>query len=176
LIFTGALDKSPFAPDFNFLGESLISFSSITLLIGLLLLFLSITSGSEEGLTGNPLDVVEGGLVGAGVVELKFKTGIVSTCSCGMSDRAPNGEGGSSLLVISTFSRTTSVTFVLTLKLDFALDMLLVTGFNCSDVFGGAVCVLGAEGGPLGCGGGAAGGSEGARGEGCILVPAMLGL
>jgi len=171
-----ALDKSPFAPDFNFLGESLISFSSITLLIGLLLLFLSITSGSVDSLTDNPLDVVEGGLVGAGVVELKFKTGIVSTCSCGMSDRTPNGEGGSSLLVISTFSRTTSVTFVLTLKLDFALDMLFVTGFNCSDVVGGTVCVLGAEEGPLGCGGGATGGSEGARGEGCILVPAMLGL
>lgn len=171
---TAALDNSPFAPDFNFLGESLISFSSITLLIGFLLLFLSIVSGALDGVADNPLDVVEGSFVGAGV-ELKFKTGIVSTFSCGISDRTLSGEGGGSLLIVSTFSRTDSVTFVLTLKLDLAFDKLLVTGFTCSEIFGGAVTVLETDDGPLGCGGGAAGGSAGARGS--ILVdPAMLGL
>jgi len=171
--FTVVLDNSPFAPDFNFLGESRISFSSITLLIGLLLLFLSITSGALDGVSDNPLDVVEGSLVGAGAgVELKFKTGIESTFNCGMSDRAPKGEGGGSLLLISTLPLTASVTLVLTLKLDFAFDMLLVTGFDCSDILGGTVSELGTDG----CGGGAAGVSDGARGQGCILVPVMLGL
>lgn len=174
---TTALDNSPFAPDFIFLGESLFSFSSITLfLIGLLLLFLSIVSGALDGVADNPLDVVEGSFVGAGV-ELKFKTGIVSTFSCGISDRTLSGEGGGSLLIVSTFSRTDSVTLVLTLKLDFAFDKLLVTGFTCSEIFAGAVTVLETDDGPLGCGGGAIGGSAGARGDACILfVPAMLGL
>lgn len=81
------------------------------------------------------------------------------------------------MLLISAFCRAASVTLVLTLKLDFTFDMVLDTGFICSEIIGGAVHVLEVGGGPLGGGAGAAGGSDGARGEGCILCdPAMLGL
>merc|ERR1719312_1704481 len=50
-----------------------------------------------------PLDVVGGGLIGGTRVALKFKSGIVSTFSLGISDKTPRGEGGSSLLLISAF-------------------------------------------------------------------------
>jgi hypothetical protein len=78
--FTGSVEIPLPAPDFCFLGESHLSFSSITLFKGHLLLFLSIISGdSLEGRIGNPLVVLGGGLV-AEVVE-KLRTGIVSTWS-----------------------------------------------------------------------------------------------
>jgi len=134
-------------------------------------LFLSIISGdSLEGRIDKPLVVVGGGLV-AEAVE-KLRTGIVSTCSWGTPDNPPGGEGGASVLVRSALWRAVSVTFVFTLKLDFALVVLgsgsvLIGG--CSEGLGGAGHVLGAVAVPPDCVSGMLTGSVVGLGGGCVL-------
>jgi len=169
--FTASVEIPLPAPDFCFLGESHLSFSSITLFKGHLLLFLSSISGdSLEGRIDKPLVVVGGGLV-AEVVE-KLRTGIVSTWSWGSPDSPPGGEGGGSVLVRSALCRAVSVTFVFTLKLDFALVVLgsgsvLIGG--CSEGLGGAGHVLGAVAVPPDCVSGMLTGSVVGLGGGCVL-------
>jgi len=81
-------------------------------------LFLSIVSVILGDRAETPFEVVGG--LGAGV-EVKLKTGILSTLSWGNPPGKFGGEGGGSVLVRSTFCRADSVTLVLTLKLDLAL-------------------------------------------------------
>jgi len=151
--FTESVEIPLPTPDFCFLGESHFSFSSITLFKGHLLLFLSIISGdSLGGRIDKPLVVVGGDLV-AEVVE-KLRTGIVSTLSWGSPDNPHGGEGGASVLLRSALCRAASVTFVFTLKLDFAL---LVLGSGkvligaCLEGPGGAGHVLGVVAVPPDC-------------------------